>query len=369
MSEKKKGRLALFVENMLAYGATTTLAKVVPLIMLPIITKLLTDTADYGRYDMYNTIVEFGTNIAVLGMYDAMFREFFERDDISYKKKVTNTAFNIVCISSLVVSFVLCLFNVTFSNLFFGDKRSGIIVILSGLTVLIMGIKTIVAAPIRMENRRKLYVAISLLGTIAYYGLALTFVLAGYNYAGMIYANMVYALGLLVVQYLFTYKHFSFLKYDKNIAKELLKIGLPLLPTFLAYWVFHGMDKIMITNMIGLQELGIYSVGSKLAQVSQIVYTAFSVGWQYFAFSTMKDEDQVKLNTRVMEYLGLISFFLFIASTFVDDFVFQICFTGDYVRGVTVFPFLFLSPLLLMIYQVIGNQTIVYKKSYLNTLS
>jgi len=102
-------------------------------------------------------------------------------------------------------------------------------------------------------------------------------------------------------------------KFDRNIARELFKIGLPLVPTFLIYWVYNSTDRIMITNMLGTGQLGIYSIGSRVAQISQVIYLAFAGGWQYFAFSTMRDEDQVDLVSRVFEYLGIISFLAFLA--------------------------------------------------------
>ena len=75
-------RKKLFIENFLAYGALNALDKIVPLVMLPIVTRLITDTGDYGRFEMFNTIVGFGSSFAVLGMYDAMFREYFEKDSL-----------------------------------------------------------------------------------------------------------------------------------------------------------------------------------------------------------------------------------------------------------------------------------------------
>ena len=64
----------------------------------------------------------------------------------------------------------------------------------------------------------------------------------------------------------------------------------------------------MITNMLGNHQTGIYAIGTKVASGSHLIYTAFAGGWQYFAFSTMKDKDQVKNNSNVFEYLGVISF-------------------------------------------------------------
>ena len=74
-------KFKLFMENFLVYGLGSVISKVIPLIMLPIITRLMPDPTFYGLFDLSNTITSFGTAIAILGMYDAMFRYFFEKDD------------------------------------------------------------------------------------------------------------------------------------------------------------------------------------------------------------------------------------------------------------------------------------------------
>jgi len=125
----------------------------------------------------------------------------------------------------------------------------------------------------------------------------------------------------------------------------------------------------MITNFLGTSELGIYAIGSKVAHISQLIYMAFAGGWQYFAFSTMKDGDQVDLTSRVFEYLGIISFAFFLLILPFNQLIFNLFFEGDYTKGSIVFPYLFLSPLLLMLFQTAGNQFLVVKKSYLSTLS
>ena len=58
-----KQRTKLFIENFLAYGAINALDKIVPVIMLPIVTRLITDSADYGKFEMFNTIVSFGSKL------------------------------------------------------------------------------------------------------------------------------------------------------------------------------------------------------------------------------------------------------------------------------------------------------------------
>jgi O-antigen/teichoic acid export membrane protein len=95
---------------------------------------------------------------------------------------------------------------------------------------------------------------------------------------------------------------------------------------------------------------------------------AFAGGWQFFAFSTMRDKDQVELTSKVMEYLAALSFLgTFILSLF-SDFIFGLFFTGDFILGASVFPYLFLSTLILMLFQTAGNQFTVIKKSYLGLI-
>lgn len=120
--------------------------------------------------------------------------------------------------------------------------------------------------------------------------------------------------------------------------------------------------------MIGLGAAGIYSVGSKLGHASQLIYTAFAGGWQYFAFSTMKEDDQVRSNSMVFEYLGIISF---IATAFICAWsygIFRVLFKVDYLSGYIVAPYLFLAPLLQMLFQVAANQFLVVKKTWPNML-
>lgn len=346
------------------------LTKALPFITLPIITRLLPDASAYGIADMFSLINSFGTAIAVLGIYDAIFREFFEdKENTEYQKKVTSTGLIIVLCSSIIMILLTLIFNKYITILLFKNLKYQNLVALSAFAIGIGGISSIIAAPTRMRNNRKIYlytgISFPILGFIVTYSL----IKLGYTYEAIVYSNLSMSLTSLIVFYILNRKDFVFNMFDKKIMKELFKIGLPLLPTFLIYWVYNSMDRIMINRMLGSTELGIYSVGAKVASVSQLLYTAFAGGWQYFAFSTMKDDDQVELNSKVFEYLGVISFTLFIvAQPFIKP-VFIIFFTGEYIKGNEVFAYLFLSPLILMLFQVIGNQMLIIKKGYLITIT
>ena len=366
MNQNKK--VKLFLENFIFYGGISMLQKALPFVTLPIITKLLPDSKNYGISDMFNLIISFGSAIAILGMYDAIFREYFEKkEDVEYKKIVTSTGLGIVLISSLIIFSIVFLFNKQISIYLFSEKIYKNLVVLSAIGIYISSINTIVISPTRMKNKRKIFfftgISFPLIGFI----ITFYFLKIGFTYEALIYGTVIMNLISLIFFSTLNKKEFSLKKFDKKIAKELLKIGIPLVPTFLIYWVFNSMDRVMINKMLGTGELGIYSVGAKVSSISQLIYTAFAGGWSYFAFSTMKDKEQVKINSKVFEYLGIVSFMVFIiAQPFISP-VFNTFFKGEYIRGEEVFSFLFLSPLILMLFQTVGNQVIVIKKSYLST--
>lgn len=365
MSQSRK---KLFIENFIAYGAINALDKIVPLVMLPIITRYITDPADYGRFEMFNTIVGFGSSFAILGMYDAMFREYFERDNIEYRNLVTSTAVKVVLFSSIFVSLVLVSLCNPLSNIFFGSENYRLIVIFSSIGVFLTANKAIISAPTRMKNQRKIFIISGLSYSLLYYVLSYALILFGLSYYGLIFGYLTANLYIVLFFFALNKNNFNFSLFDKKVASELLKIGVPLVPIFIIYWAFQSMDRIMITNMLGLKEVGIYSIGAKVASVSMFIYMAFSGGWQYFAFSTMKDNDQVDLTSKIFEYLGILSFLVFAVAILFNNFIFNLFFTGDYIKGSLVFPYLFLSPLVLMLFQTAGNQLLIIKKSYISTV-
>ena len=359
-------KLKLFIENFLVYGLGGIISKIIPLIMVPIVTRLMPGADYFGLSDLSNTVVSFASAFAVMGMYDAMYRMFFEKEDDEYKKNICSTAFTFTLFTSAVVFLLLIVFKKQIAQYFFSDTKYAYIVYLSAIATLVGATNSIISAPTRMQNKRKVFLVTNTVSPILSYAISIPMLLAGYYTIALPLAAVVSGATMELAFWLMNKEWFSLRKFDKNLLKQLLVIAIPLLPNFLIYWVFNSCDKVMITNMIGIGAAGIYSVGSKLGHASQLIYTAFAGGWQYFAFSTMKEDNQVKSNSMIFEYLGIISF---VATAFVCALsypLFKILFTEQYLSGYIVAPYLFLAPLLQMLFQVAANQFLVVKKTWPN---
>ena len=361
-------RQKLFIENFLVYGLGSIISKIIPLIMVPIVTRLMPSSDYYGISDLSNTVVSFGSALAVMGMYDAMYRMFFEKDDESYKKKICSTALCFTLITSLVIFLVMLLTKNLIAQCFFGDRQYAYVVYLSAMATLVGATNSIISAPTRMQNKRKIFLVTNTISPLLSYSISIPMLLAGHYVIALPVAAVISGVTMEVAFGIMNREWFDPRQFDFTLLKELLAIAIPLLPNFLIYWVFNSCDKVMVTNMIGIGAAGIYSVGSKLGHASQLIYTAFAGGWQYFAFSTMKDNDQVESTSNIFEYLGVLSFSCTAFVFALAQSIYQILFTGDYVSGYIISPYLFLAPLLQMLFQVACNQFLVVKRTWPNML-
>ena len=299
----------MFVENFVIFGLGGMISQLVPIIMIPIVTRMLPDMGYYGISDLSNTLVSFGGAIGVMGMYDAMYRMFFEKEtDEDYKKQVCSTALVFTVGTSFLVSLTMVLGRRWIARIFFGDSAYSGLIFIIALSTFAGGINSIIAAPTRMENKRAIYILANSLSPLIAYTISTVLILRNNYVTALPLGAAISGVLMGILFFILNHKWFVPKKFNKGLLGQLLRISIPLFPNFLIYWIFNSSDRLMITNLMSIKDAGIYSVGAKLGHVSQLIYMAFAGGWQFFAFSTMKEKDQVQTNSLVFEYLGVISY-------------------------------------------------------------
>lgn len=364
-----KNRTKLFLENFLVYGIGGTISKIIPMVMLPIITRLFPNSEYVGLNDLSTTFISFAAAIALCGMYDAMFRLFFDKDDLAYQKQICSTALAYVAITTLLISVLLLLFRKYVAKWYFGSEKYELLVIITVLGFCVNSTNQIVSAPTRIRNKRKVFLITNTISPVISYAISIPLILKGYYITAIPLATIISGISLEISFYTLNRKYFAFKSISKSKIVELLKIGLPLTPNFIVYWIYNSADKVMISQILGNSYTGVYSVASKIGHISNLIYTAFAGGWLYFSYSTMNDDDQIQMKSNIFEYLGAVSFFCTILLTAFSKLIFRVLFTEEYMTGYIIAPYLFFAPLMLMFYQVVANQFTIIKKTYLNLIA
>lgn len=362
-----KSKIKLFIENFVVYGMGGAISSAIPVIMIPVITRLMPNSSYIGISDMATAIISIGNAFALMGMYDSMYRLFFENDSKEYKREICSTSLAFTFLTSIIVAVIMIIFKKPITALML-EGKNGFLVYICALTVFVGATNSIVSAPIRMQNRRKIYLVLNTLCPLISYSISIPLILNGHYVIALPLATLISNVIIESSFLLINREWFQTKKVNIKHLPLLLKLSIPQIPNLLVYWVFNSCDRIMILNLLGMNEAGIYGISAKLGHVSQLIYTAFIGGWQYFSFSVMKDKNQVETNSKIFEYLGVISY---VATGMLCVFVkyfFRVLFPSEYMNGAVAAPYLFLSPLLLMMFQVNAYQFLIKLKSWPNML-
>lgn len=279
------------------------------------------------------------------------------------------TGFGIVFIASLLLSLILILFKSFYQSSFFNSSSNFFVIYYVAAFIILSNVSNVLVHPSRLNNNKKELIYYTFLFAILFYISSVVFLKYKPNFLSLVYANF---LTIIAIGLVFGVIHFRFFfpfKFSKKIAKSLLIIGLPLVPIFIIYWANSSILRVLIIKHLGPTELGVFAIGSKYASISTFIQIAFAGGWSYFTFSTMKDVDQVAIKSKVFESLLFIIVISFSVACPFAPYMFKFFFSGEYVRGYTVFDQLFLAPLLLILYQIIANQFTIIEKSYYSFIS
>lgn len=110
---------------------------------------------------------------------------------------------------------------------------------------------------------------------------------------GMCLPEVIFAIFLLV--YMLKGIQWSKITY---LWKYGLKFNLPLLPHYLASILLASSDKVMIEDMCGKYEVGIYSVGYSIANLTLIAFMAVNNAYTPFAMNAIKQKNYKELNSK-----------------------------------------------------------------------
>jgi len=168
-----------------------------------------------------------------------------------------------------------------------------------------------------------------------------------------------------------THKDFSGLKmkFDKVLAKEMLKYSLPLVLAGLAGMVNETIDRVMMKPLLinagnskeyALGQVGIYSACYKLAMILTIFLQAYRYAAEPFFFAQSKNMDRNKLYVKIMNYFIAAVCIVFLGVALNIDIFKHFIRNDEYWAGLNVVPILLIANVFLGIYL---NQSIWYKLS------
>ena len=368
---KNESRTQLLARNIFVFGLATIISRLITFILTPIYTRYF-NPQEFGIYSLITMAISIVCPLCMIGTSDALFRIYFDNNDLSYQRKLISTGLKLVIYITGSVLIVFFIFRKPITIKYLGNIKYLDYIILGIIIVFFRNITTITNSIIRMENNRKKIVQIILIQSVVTLLFNLLFIVVMHKDMRFILITNVINLIILFFitsEYGRKYLNFSDFRINKNISKEIVRYGLPLTPVFIAYWILSAGDKLILNYIYDTSAVGLYAVGMKLASIMSLFQVIFGKGWQFFSFSTMRDNDASRVYGKIFDLVVFVGVSIVTILLFYGDFIFKILFAKNYYEAWTISPILCIGPVIMILRWIAGIGTSIKKKTYLSTIS
>jgi len=284
------------------YGFGGLVQRILAVLLLPVYTRYLSPS-DYG---IVETLIALTTVLVItlrLGITNAFFRFYFDRPDPEHRRLVLRTSFWFTMTMATLGLVVGAAFSREISSVLFGSADEAEVVAAAFVGLWAQMNYEQLTSLFRVEERSVAYVTASLANVAITIGATLALVVAlDAGPLGVVVGNFTGT--LLVYAALVGYRREQLgLQFDRGLFREMNRFGMPLVPSALLLWVTNFSDRFFLVKLADTQEVGLYSVGVRIASAMALLLTAFRTAWPAFAYSIEDDREAKRTYAFVLTYL------------------------------------------------------------------
>jgi O-antigen/teichoic acid export membrane protein len=305
-------RLKELLRHSAIYGLGSIVARVVGVLLLPLYTRYLTP-ADYGLIETLIALSAVLTALVAQGMKSAFFRFYFDSADEERRLLVVRTAFWYVMAAATAVLVAGVALAGPISWLLFGTHdHSGLVMAAFVGLWAAMNYEQMTSL-FRVEQRSTAYVVATLANvavTIA--ATVLLVVVFDRGPAGVIVGNFTGTLVVYAALLLYRRRRLG-LQFDRSLYRAMNRFGLPLVPSAVALWLTNFSDRFFLVKLADAHEVGLYSIGVRIASAIVLLLTAFRMAWPAFAYSIDDDREARRTYSFVLTYVVFVTCWIALA--------------------------------------------------------
>jgi O-antigen/teichoic acid export membrane protein len=123
------------------------------------------------------------------------------------------------------------------------------------------------------------------------------------------------------------------LQFDRTLMREMNRFGGPLVPSALALWVTNFSDRFFLVKLSGPAEVGLYSIGVRIASVIVLFLTAFRTAWPAFAYSIEDESEARRTFGFVLTYLLAVVSWLALGLGLLSPWIVRVLTTSQFYAG------------------------------------
>ena len=217
------------------------------------------------------------------------------------------------------------------------------------------------------QNKYKKLVFVSLFITISGVIIGiLGVVYSKYKYEFRVSSPIFVTTFIGIILYLNTYKQADY-KFTTKYWKYALVLSIPLLPHYLSIKILNQVDRVMITQMVGLSETGLYNLACTVSNLMIIATDAINRSMCPYVYKSIKNKNILpvrKMTSSILLVVMVVSFLeMLIAPELIKIFA-----TDDYLDAIYVIPPVAMSIYFIFLYVVFANVEFYFEKTIFATI-
>ncbi len=364
--------LKRFFKDTIIYGIAAILPRAINIFLV----KLHTTTLAADKYAVntdYYVYAAYFNALLTYGMETAFFRFFSKEKE---NGRVVSTAFISLVVSTLLFLVSMLIFSNEISN-FFGFKSP----LFFKLLVWTIALDTFVVVPfayLRVTNKPIRFTVYKVLNIFIFallnifflwfvpyaikQGISLPeFMISYYNSSPKVMhifvAGTVASITTFLVLFPIVFK-FKFV-FDRQLLKKMLRYSFPIMVGSLAFVTNENLDKLLLGDMLGERQMGIYAACYKLGVFMTLYIMAFRLGAEPFFFNQAHKKNAKETYSKILTWFTIFgAVFMLIVVVFIDLFAKILLGKSEYFDALQIVPLILLANLFLGIY---NNLSIWYK--------
>lgn len=292
----------------LIYGLSGVAVQLFGILSLPVVARVMTN-AQYGVLELATTGIAVMSTVVELGLTSASQRSFYDYVDEQpgERRLVLSTAVITYLSAAFTAAAVLVVARQPLAAFLFNDPSEGDLIVIAAVSLPVTALINFSREVMRLHFRVWQYLATSLLAGVIGSGFVLFALLVlDMKVAGVLLGTVVGG-GAAAVYGVAVVRRDVGHGFSRAELRTMFAYGLPLVPMALSLWALALIDRLMLSKLSSLSQVGEYAMANRLGILLTLAATAFALAFSPFMLSLYaEDREQEKLvRARALTYMGM----------------------------------------------------------------
>jgi len=341
------------------YISADLFTKGLAFLSIPIFTRLLVPE-DYGIVAIFTSFVTIFTIIYGLGIRGAIGRYYYEQTDDFDKYYGSNLIFILVWGLFLTLclffgkNYLLQFFQIPIGVLYFG-----IGVVFFSTTFRLYN------SYLQASKQSKKVAKISVIRGISFLivSVLITYYLREQRYYGKVIGRLIIWFAFFIYSLIQITKTAKF-RFEIKYIKYSLVFSIPIVFHLLSQYVLNSFDQVIINQLVGTKETGLYSFAYKVGMLQNIISMGMLRAWSPMFYEKLNNKQYNDINNLAKKYAKIVYIVALTLILFSQELV-MILADKKYYASLNIVPVVVISYVFFFLYTMYVSYSFYYKKTYL----